>query len=282
MKHLTRIFFALACLALAVAPAFSQEDAEGIADVPYFTRMPHFYIYQGSVKDFDEYQLTDGKKLFSVEGKVYQTNYRQKDDGSSIVSELQVRRNLLAALQKIGATIVFDGAFLDFPDTRSNVHMVTARMKKGTAEVWFEVWPLESDYTLTVIEVKSMRQDVSATDMLDALNKDGRIALQVNFDTAKSTIKDESRPTIEQIVQLLKDNPALKLNIEGHTDNVGDAKSNKTLSEQRAKSVVDAVVKAGIDPARLAAAGFGQDRPVADNKTEEGRAKNRRVELVKQ
>jgi outer membrane protein OmpA-like peptidoglycan-associated protein len=69
--------------------------------------------------------------------------------------------------------------------------------------------------------------------------------------------------------------------VEGHTDNVGNPKSNKTLSDERAKSVVAAIVSQGIDTKRLSAAGYGQDKPIADNKTEEGKAKNRRVELVK-
>ena len=282
MKPFLRAFTAIALVTLSVLPVFAQEDAEGVTDVPYFTRMPRFHTYQGFVKEFDAYELSDGKKMFTVEGKVYQTTYKQSEDVSSTMSELQIRRNFTAALKKMGATFVLDGSYIDYPDTRSAVHMVTAKLKKGNAEVWFEIWPNENEYTITVIEVQAMKQDISATDMLDALNKDGRIALQINFDTGKATIKEESRPTIDQILQLLKENESLKLNIEGHTDNVGDAKSNKALSEQRAKSVVDALIKAGIDGKRLAAAGYGQDRPVADNKTEEGRAKNRRVELVKQ
>ena len=80
---------------------------------------------------------------------------------------------------------------------------------------------------------------------------------------------------------MLKAAPTLSIGIEGHTDNVGQALANKTLSEKRAQSVMAAVVGAGIDAKRLTAAGFGQERPVADNRSEEGRAKNRRVELVK-
>jgi len=147
--------------------------------------------------------------------------------------------------------------------------------------IWVEVWPWSGNYILTVVEKEAMKQEISATDMLNTLNKDGYVALDIHFDTGKSTIRDESRPMIEQIVKLMKDNGDLKLSIEGHTDNVGDAKSNKTLSEQRAKSVMDALVKNDIDGKRLSAVGYGQEKPVGDNRTEEGRAKNRRVELVK-
>jgi len=94
-------------------------------------------------------------------------------------------------------------------------------------------------------------------------------------------IKPESQGIVEQIAALLKANPDLKLSIEGHTDNVGTPQGNKTLSEQRAQSVMNAVVGRGIAAVRLSAVGWGQDKPVADNRSEEGRAKNRRVEIVK-
>jgi len=86
---------------------------------------------------------------------------------------------------------------------------------------------------------------------------------------------------VREIVAALKSAPALGIAIEGHTDNVGQAAANKSLSEKRAQSVMAAIVAGGIDAKRLSAAGFGQERPVADNRSEEGRAKNRRVELVR-
>ena len=126
-----------------------------------------------------------------------------------------------------------------------------------------------------------MKQDFTASDMFEALNRDGHVSLYINFDTGKSVIRDESMPIIDQIVQMLNSNPELKLSVEGHTDNVGSPASNKTLSEARAKSVVSAIVSQGVAADRLSPVGFGQDKPIADNSTDEGRAKNRRVELVK-
>ncbi len=105
--------------------------------------------------------------------------------------------------------------------------------------------------------------------------------MYVNFDTNKSEIKPESEPVVAQIVELLKAKPDLKVSIDGHTDNVGSPAANKTLSLERAKAVMQAVVKQGINPSRLAARGFGQEVPIADNRNEEGRARNRRVELAK-
>ena len=88
-----------------------------------------------------------------------------------------------------------------------------------------------------------MVQEVTADAMYNALSKDGFMALYINFDTGKATIKPESQPIIDQIAALMKSHADLKLSIEGHTDNVGTPASNKTLSEQRAKAVLDAVVK---------------------------------------
>jgi OmpA-OmpF porin, OOP family len=117
--------------------------------------------------------------------------------------------------------------------------------------------------------------------MVDELNQTGFVALYINFETGKADIKPESQPIVDQVADMLKANDSLQVSIEGHTDNVGTAAFNKTLSENRAKSVMSAIVAKGVDKARLTARGWGQEKPMADNKTEDGRAKNRRVEIVK-
>ena len=87
---------------------------------------------------------------------------------------------------------------------------------------------------------------------------------------------------MDKIVTVLKEKPDWKMSIEGHTDSIGGEAFNKNLSEKRAKSVIDYLAKAGIDSARLSSTGFGLSKPIESNETEFGRAKNRRVELVKQ
>jgi len=101
------------------------------------------------------------------------------------------------------------------------------------------------------------------------------------FDTDKATIRPESLPTLDEVVRMLGAEPEWKLTIEGHTDSTGTAAHNRTLSEQRAASVKTYLVGKGVAAERLATAGFGADKPVADNATELGRAQNRRVELVR-
>ena len=134
---------------------------------------------------------------------------------------------------------------------------------------------------LNVLEIEAMKQDITANEMLDALNKDGFISLNILFETGKSKIQNESLPIIDQVYQLMKLDLTLKISVEGHTDNVGDAASNKKLSTDRAKSVMDALIVKGIDKTRLSYIGWGQEKPVADNRTDEGKSKNRRVEIIK-
>lgn len=123
---------------------------------------------------------------------------------------------------------------------------------------------------------------VSAEKMASSIETTGSIALYgIFFDFDKAEVKPESLPTLEQMAKLLRDFPALKLHIVGHTDNVGDLEYNQKLSLTRAEAVTkELIVRYAIAPDRLRAAGVGPLAPVASNRTEDGRAKNRRVELV--
>lgn len=119
--------------------------------------------------------------------------------------------------------------------------------------------------------------------LYDALLADGRVATQgIYFDTGSDKLRGESSATLKEIAAVLTEHPDLKLTIEGHTDNVGAAAANQSLSERRAAAVRAALTSTyGIDAARLTSKGFGASKPVAPNTTDEGRQQNRRVELVK-
>jgi len=121
-----------------------------------------------------------------------------------------------------------------------------------------------------------------AVPLYDRMISEGKfITYGITFDVGKSTVKPESMGEINRIVGLMKENPDLKFSVEGHTDSTGSAATNQTLSEARSQAVVDKLVENGIAANRLKAAGKGQTSPLADNGTDEGRAKNRRVEFVK-
>ncbi len=131
--------------------------------------------------------------------------------------------------------------------------------------------------------ITNVRLAKGAVPLYDRMMSDGKfITYGITFDVGKSTIKPESMGEINRIVQLMNENPELKFSVEGHTDSTGNAASNQTLSEARSKAIVDKLVELGISSDRLTAVGKGQTSPIADNSTDEGRAKNRRVEFVKQ
>ena len=107
-----------------------------------------------------------------------------------------------------------------------------------------------------------------------------KAAQNIFFSTGSSKLLAKSYSKLNDVVSILKDNPSYKVNIDGHTDNTGKEDKNQVLSENRAASVKAYLVTKGIDESRLASTGYGQEKPVADNKTAVGRAKNRRVEMT--
>jgi len=258
-----------------------SEDKEGCSDHPLFNRMTGFYLQDCVFKEFNAYQFTienstgeDAKKQI-VEGKYFELYYQIKE-GDKEPSALQIFRNFENALKLIKATIVAkliqDGNSYSF---------ITAKVTKSNLETWIAILAQGAYYQLFIVEKEIMVQVIQANEMLSALIDNGYIALDILFDTGKSTIKPESQAIVDEIYTLLNTNPTLKVSIEGHTDNVGNAADNKSLSEARAKAIFDALAAKGIKKERLSSSGWGQEKPVADNRTEEGRAKNRRVEIVK-
>jgi outer membrane protein OmpA-like peptidoglycan-associated protein len=130
--------------------------------------------------------------------------------------------------------------------------------------------------------IKNFRIAKGAVPFYDRLTTDGKIITYgITFDVGKSTIKPESMGEINRIATLIKENPDLKFSVEGHTDNTGSAATNQTFSDARSAAVVAKLVEMGVAKDRLTSAGKGQNSPIADNSTDEGRAKNRRVEFVK-
>jgi OOP family OmpA-OmpF porin len=256
---------------IPLALTAQETDEEGCKDHRLLTRMKGFYItYCESNFDAVEFYIGEDKTQ-RVEGQKTLLNYGLMD-GADTPSELQILRNYANAVKDIGGTVVY----------QTDIY-ICLKIVRETSQVWVAVEPANSGtvYSLTILEVGEMTQEVTSKDMLAALNKDGRIALEIHFDTGKATIKPESQKIVVEIAALLKSNPGLQVSIEGHTDNTGTPQANKSLSDERAKAVVAAVVVLGVEAPRLSAVGWGQDKPVAENATEEGRARNRRVEVVK-
>jgi outer membrane protein OmpA-like peptidoglycan-associated protein len=137
---------------------------------------------------------------------------------------------------------------------------------------------------LDVIEARPMQEKmvaISATEMEKQISDTGKVALYgIYFDFNKAEVKPESEPTLEEIAKLLQAKPVLRILVVGHTDGVGSFETNKALSQKRAEAVVASLGTKNIEPKRMFPVGVSFAAPVATNATEEGRAKNRRVELV--
>lgn len=254
------------------AAGIKAEDAEGCKDSPLITRMPGSELHSCDYKEFD--QLVIHTKI-DAEGNVTDTTvegeYRSWDyatrDG---VSQIQVYRNFETALKNAGFTIVY---------TESPGYMAARK-----ADTWYVLENSGSYYYQHILTVKKMQQEVTAdaSQLKDELAKSGRVAVYgINFDTGKAAILPESEKVLGEVLKVLEEDESLKVRLEGHTDNVGGAAANQTLSEKRAQAVMGWLIAHGIDAGRLSAKGFGDTKPVGENNTEEGRAKNRRVELVK-
>ena len=137
---------------------------------------------------------------------------------------------------------------------------------------------------LIIVDEKPFKKSLTfgPAEMKAALDAEGRIQLYgILFDLDKATLQLESSKQLQHMVTLLKDNPDLMLEVQGHTDDQGSDDYNLNLSQRRAETVVAYLGLFGIDTSRLVPKGYGESKPVIPNTTEEGRAKNRRVELVK-
>jgi outer membrane protein OmpA-like peptidoglycan-associated protein len=270
---------------LFVATTAQAEDVKGSKDHPLLTRYP-----ESRITDYEKNFNSVTFKIKNAEGNVEEKpiegqatviRYFYKDPQTQ-PSPLQIIRNYQNAVKAIKGEVVFERAPKDMDPGET-----TLKANANGKDIWIKVEPdiwsaPTQSYVLSIVEVEAMAQVVSANAMLDALNKDGFIALYINFDTGKSALKADGEATVKEIVAMLKGAPDLKISIEGHTDNVGTAASNQKLSESRAKAVMEAIAKGGVAQTRLASKGLGQAAPIADNRTDEGKAKNRRVELVKQ
>ena len=274
MKRLCCLIFAV--VLLVPMAAFAEPDADGCKDHPLFTRMKSYYIVQCE-KKYDQANIMidedpDSPKNLKPEGDKTFIKYQYEDSAGKAPSYLQIRRNYQNAAKALKAKILVD-----------RLRYTAMQIDKDSSRIYIGLELFNDGRTIdiTILEQKAMVQEITANDMWQALQKDGFMALYINFDTNKSTVKQESTGIIDQIVELMKSQPNLELSIEGHTDSQGTPKRNKTLSLDRAKAVIKAVARGGISESRMSPIGWGQEKPVADNKTEEGRAKNRRVEIVK-
>lgn len=266
------LIFASPLPSSAAAP---DADLTGCADHPLFTRMLNMRILTCKTVGFASAKFKTGKGSETVvEGKRFEIKY-QTIAGKEYPGPLAILRNHQEAIAQIGGTVLYE-------DQR----YTWLKVVRDDKEIWAQVdtaWG--KGYMLTIIEKQAMAQEVVANAELfkSGLHSSGHVEVPgIFFDSGKAEVKPESEAALGEIANLLKADPELKVYVVGHTDNVASLDLNVKLSQARAEAVVQALIgKHGIAAARLNGQGAGPLAPVASNSTEEGRAKNRRVELVK-
>jgi outer membrane protein OmpA-like peptidoglycan-associated protein len=277
--------FRIACLMFSATAAFAAaplKDFKDYKDPALFTRLPNYYLSCAGCfeeKQFDFFEFVVGKagKKERVEGHKTFHRYGFEPTAGSPASPLQIIRNYQKAATAIGGKVLFEDR-----------ERTTLCIAKNGKESWVEVTSMFGGrgYSLTIVEREAMKQDITANAdaFRDGLAQTGHVEVPgIFFDFGKADVKPESEASLKEIVKLLQGNAALKLWVVGHTDSVGAADGNVKLSQARAAAVVQVLTqKMGVSAARLAPFGAGPYAPVASNAADEGRARNRRVELVAQ
>lgn len=289
--------------------AFAQTDREGSSDHPLIPRFGDSYIYFYEQTSFDPYMLATGKSngskiqsTLEVEGKVTRIFYSLSTEAGSVY---EIYSNYVNALKGEGAKLLFAGKnraacgtyFWDFlrdmdPKLQIPAYYgeefayIAAKFSKDGMAYYVTIIPgyglSELGYEVTVVETKEMDQQISLEGIEKAIDETGKVSLYgILFDSGSDVLKESSFEEIGMIAQYLKNHPEKNIYVVGHTDNTGSYQLNMTLSEKRALAVTNALkTKYGISSKRMISAGVGPLAPESKNTTEEGRKKNRRVEIV--
>ena len=294
---------------LPIAAPAQDQDREGCADHPLIRRYPGSVITECLQKAFEEYELSVGTsrdapfgKTQHVEGRLTSLYYETPETRSA----LEIFRNYELALKNAGFGTLFmcakalcGGVPQDHLSpfglgnySEDEAHYVAAKLPRAAGDVYvallvYGTHGYSNRTILTMVESRPMEiglVTVNAAALAEDITRTGHTAVYgIYFDTGKWEVKPESDAALKAIAAVLQQDAALKLHVVGHTDNVGELPMNLELSRRRAGAVVQILsAKYGVAPARLRPDGVGPLAPVASNESEEGRAKNRRVELVKQ
>ena len=309
------VVFFVVLSSFAALPVWAQAagDVKGAADHSLVPRYKGAEIRHYNVEQFSDYAVVTGRTkrgdgnrpvpeaTLPVEGKITHLIYRAPADRSA----LEVFRNYEEALRSAGFETIYSCARADCGFQFNRVmnpaindgllydkeqRYLAAKLSRPQGDVYVALYVTTNEGSkrafakVDVVELKPMEQRmvvVKADEMEQALARDGKVAIYgILFDFDKADIKAESRPQIDQLGELLKKNPKLDVLIVGHTDGQGAFDYTLSLSQRRAQAIAAALTASGIAANRLTPAGAGMVAPVASNRTEDGRAKNRRVEIV--
>ena len=273
MKFIFKVCTSIFIVLIVAGSIQARSDPKGSSDYPLISRMPNFWIASYKDIEYDSHTFRDSaNNKINIEGHKYFIEYRLKKGGQE-PGRLMILKNHENALKKIDAEIL--------KRTKKDLY---CKVTKEGKEIWIQVHALDRLYRLTIVEREQMKQKVAVNpDALfgDIATTGHAVVYGIYFDHDSANIKQESKPSLKAIADMLKANKSLKLYVVGHTDMTGGFEYNVGLSLKRANAVVKALVNEyGIAAGRLAGKGAGPLCPVGSNKNESGRKLNRRVELV--
>ncbi|MDD3619066.1 MAG: OmpA family protein [Desulfobulbaceae bacterium] len=261
--------------------------AQAIKEHPLIRPFPGSVLAENMSKynKFDAYEFyhfnegTKQREKKTIKGEYWRLLYEVRTssgDRVKTISKLEFFENYKVAAEEKGGRVVYEDVgqmVLTIPRDDGGVTWLRVSGNAGLGQqdlIIVDEEPFKKSLTFGPAEMKA------------ALDADGRIQLyDILFDLDKATLQPESTKQLQHVVTLLKDNPDLMLEVQGHTDDQGSDDYNLKLSQRRAETVVTYLGLFDIDSSRLVSKGYGESKPVMPNTTEEGRAKNRRVELVK-
>lgn len=251
--------------------------------------------------DFSKLIMYNGKSFFNAEGKKAEMRFAMTEKHTDF-NQFKFDKSVENYLEGLGAVLLFKGQIpkeylneINKDDDKTVFKYIQGDpwnsspvkhyvLNHNGGKIMFQVWSNSASGEVGVVALEGFKQTIkapTASEMQKEIETSGKAILNINFDTDKATLKPDGLKIVDEIALLLNNNPSLKLSIEGHTDNTGTTARNKELSGERANTVMYSLAAKGIAISRLKAAGFGSEKPLVPNDSDDNKAKNRRVELVK-
>jgi len=232
-----------------------------------------FEITQVDYKKYDEHTFWVKRKKFIYKGEFWNIDFKKVDNKDPNSHRYTVARDYKNKIVELGGVILDD-----------DKNKIVCKLETKDGVFYIKLGAYDSTFSMQIIKQEAFKQSLvlSPDKIKTELDKSGKITLNgIYFDFNKATLKVDSKKALLSTVALMQKYPDLVLSVHGHTDAKGDDAYNLKLSGMRAEAVKNALIQRGTQSSRLNSKGYGETKPIASNETDEGRAKNRRVELHK-
>ncbi|EPR68475.1 OmpA family protein [Cyclobacterium qasimii] len=273
-----------------------------MGDFPFFSLPDGLKNQNKPVKrSYDKLYFPIDGVMTALEGKVWKSSIVKTDESDEDWSLPYFENSYDNAITAIGGVKIFDGEITneEYNSYRSKATYLGEEGSMGYAgqiikvylirrsngdDIYIQLTGNSAYGKLNILQKAPFEQTITMlkSDQIQKdLNDKGKVILYINFETDKATLQKDGKDAVSEISKALQSDKNLKISINGYTDNIGNETHNLKLSKDRAETVKNSIIASGIDSYRLTSDGFGPKDPISENDTEEGRTKNRRVELIK-